>query len=759
MVDVIGRDTVADAQGRKRPALVQRLIRFLGVNRNNLGSTLLTVSVTAFLSIITCVSYPTIIFSGALAPYLHIGIGIGFFSAAVLGAVMAPGSSYPGAVTYAQSQPLVILGLIATSMVAALHATGRDDRILATVLAAIMVGSLAYGAFLLFLGVFRLGNLIRYIPYPVMGGFLAGIGWLMLKAAIAAMAGIEIHYDSVLELFEPAIFPKWSIGLALGVIIRLIQTRRRHTWNLPAMLAAAIAAFWAAAAFAGASEDGLRSSGWLPERAPEGGLWMPWHHLVGLHEAAWDLFPVHIGEFATLAVMSAMALLLSANAIELSTRRDLDLNRELRSAGIANLLCGLGGGLPGYYSMNGTLAAERMNTPIRFVGLATSAICFVALLTTANMVTYIPKLVVGGLLVDMSFGFLLEWLYGGWRRLPKLEFLILLVVFATVVIVGFMQAVILGTLTGVVLFVVRYSQIGVARDKLSGATYRSNVDRAEAEHALLREHGDHIYILRLQGFLFFGTANKLISIVRRRLGKPERRPLRYLIVDFKLVTGMDASAVASFAKLAQYAEDKQFVLVLCSVAEPFSLLLSKDNVDVSHPYIRRFRDLDHALEWAENDLLAGHRAVAAASAGGFDVQIRRIYPDSADAERFRTYCETLSFEAGDVLIRQGGAADDMLFVESGRVAIMLELPSGDSVRLKSMGPGTVVGEIAFYLGIPRSASVVAVEPTVAYRLCAERLRAMQSDDPVLATAFHQYMASSLSAKLVDTNRLVSALNQ
>lgn len=759
MVDVIGRNTGAANSNRNLRTAVVRLVRYLGVNRRNLAPTLLTVSVTSFLSIVACVSYPTIIFSGALAPYLHIGIGIGFFSAAVLGAVMAPGSSYPGAVTYAQSQPLVILGLIASSLVATLHAAGQDDRILATVLAAIMVGSLAYGAFLLFLGYFRLGNLIRYIPFPVMGGFLAGIGWLLLKAAIAAMAGIDVHYDNVLELFQPAVLPRWSLGLALGLIIRYLQSRHRHAANLPAALAVAIAGFWTVAAIAGTSENALRGNGWLPERFPSSGHWTPWQHLVSLDSAAWTLFPAHIGEFATLAVMSALALLLSANAIELSTRRDLDLNRELRSAGIANLLCGLGGGLPGYYSMNGSLASNRMQTPIRFVGLATSAVCFLALLTTSQVVTYIPKIVAGALIVDMALGFLLEWLYVSWRRLPQADFLILLLVFGTVVFAGFMEGIALGTLTGVVLFVVRYSQIGIARDKLSGSTYRSNVDRAEAQQAVLRESGDQIYILRLQGFVFFGTANKLISIVRRRLTNPTRQPLRYLIVDFKLVTGMDASAVASFSKLAQYAEDKQFVLVLCHLVEAFSALLGKDGLDETDRNIRVFRDLDHSLEWAENDLLARNGAALPGPAAAFDVQIGAIYPLPADAERFRTYCEALSYKAGDSLIRQGAAADDMLYIESGRAAIMLELPGGASVRLKSIGAGTIVGEIAFYLGVPRSASVVALEPTTAFRLSGERLRQMQQDDPALATQFHQYMARTLSAKLVETNRLVSALNQ
>ena len=747
----------ATAEPAPPAGLAARLQRFLGVNRHNIGPALLTVAMTAFLSIIACVSYPTIIFSGALAPYLNVGIGIGFFSAAVLGAVMAPGSSYPGAVTYAQSQPLVILGIIASAIVTALHASGQDDRILPTVLAAIMTGSVTYGAFLLFLGYFRLGNLIRYIPFPVMGGFLAGIGWLLLKAAIISTSGLDLRFDTVATLFEPTTLPKWALAVLLGIVIRILQACWRRAATLPLVLVVALAAFWIVAAAAGASDADLRDGGWLPSHFSESEHWLPFRHLVLIDQAAWSLFPGYIDEFATLAVMSAFALLLSANAIELGTRRDLDLNRELRSAGIANILCGLGGGLPGYYSLSASRLSSRRHTPIRFVGLATSAICFLALLVSAPVVSYIPKLVAGGLVAEMALGFLWEWLYGSWRRLGPAEFLVLLLVFATVVFFGFMEGIALGMAAGVVLFVVRYSKIGVARDVLSGAAYHSNVDRGEAQLALLHEFGDEIHILRLQGFVFFGTANALVRLVRKRLAQAGKHPLRYLLVDFHLVTGMDASAVVSFAKLAQMAEDSEFTLVICRVSQECAALLHRDAVE-ERRQVRVFHDLDHGLEWAEDDLLGRHGDAGLATAA-FDVQIRAIYPNPADAETFRAYCEGMRYAAGDTMIRQGALANDLLYIESGRVAIMLEAPGGGTVRVKTMGAGTIVGEVAFYLGAPRSASVVAVEPTTAYRLSAESLRAMQRDAPALATLFHQHMARILSTKLVETNRLVSALNQ
>jgi SulP family sulfate permease len=110
--------------------------------------------------------------------------------------------------------------------------------------------------------------------------------------------------------------------------------------------------------------------------------------------------------------------------------------------------------------------------------------------------------------------------------------------------------------------------------------------------------------------------------------------------------------------------------------------------------------------------------------------------------------------------RQGHQADpstDLFFVESGRVAIQLEVPGQAPVRLRSMGPGTVIGEVALYLKLPRSASVVAETDSSVYRLTLEALHTMQQQDPGLAAALHKFIVRLLAKRLNDTNKLLSAV--
>jgi SulP family sulfate permease len=739
---------------------MQRFASLVGIDPRAVLPALGTAAVTSFLSIVACVSYPSIIFSGELEPLLPAGIGVFFLSAAILGGIVALTSSYPGSIGYAQSEPAVIIGLISVSMSAILRAEGRPDLILPTLLAVIITGSVACGLFFVFLGTFRLGNLIRFIPFPVMGGFLAGIGWLLGLAALSSMAGVRLKPANAMDFLDTAVVAKWLPGVAAGALLWALQTWRRHTANLPLVLGGTLLLFWIAVGLGDSPVEAWRAGDWLLGPFPEGGLWSPRQTADALTQAAWHLFPSHLAEFLTLLVLTAVALLLTANSIELATRRDLDLNRELRFIGFGNALAGLAGGHPGYHALSASVLAHRLGTPVRLVGLVTALVCLAAPFVGAKVLGYVPKLVTGALLAYLAIGFLADWLYATWRRMPLAEYGVLLLVFATVVSAGFMEAIGLGTAAGIALFVVRYSKIGVARNVLSGAAYHSNVDRPEAQRVVLLTRGDQIFILKLQGFMFFGTASALVAMVRQRLDDPSRIPLRHLVCDFRLVSGIDATAAASFAKLVQYAEEKDFTLTLTAMPGEVSTLLRRERIDEGvAARVRVFSDLDHGLEWAENDLLFREGVRPAPPAEAMDAQIRTMFPDPQDARRFGAYLEPASYPGGERLIHQGTQSDDILFIATGRVAIVLDLQNGQTLRLRSMGAGTVVGEIAFYLGAARSASVVALEPTTAYRLSSARLRDMQRDDPALATTFHHCMARMLASKLIDTNRLVGALNQ
>jgi SulP family sulfate permease len=140
-------------------------------------------------TLIGATALAALIFSGELAGGLPIGIGILLFSAAAVGVVVGATSSYPGAVAQPQDGAAAILGLLALSVYAALPPALPYEQKLVSVFVAIGVTTFITGLFFLALGGLRLGGLVRFVPYPVVGGFLAGSGWLFVKGSLTVMIG------------------------------------------------------------------------------------------------------------------------------------------------------------------------------------------------------------------------------------------------------------------------------------------------------------------------------------------------------------------------------------------------------------------------------------------------------------------------------------------------------------------------------------------------------------------------------------------
>ena len=167
---------------------------------------------------------------------------------------------------------------------------------------------------------------------------------------------------------------------------------------------------------------------------------------------------------------------------------------------------------------------------------------------------------IDGLFLGLSF--LLEWVYDAWRTLPKTDYVLILIILWIVGTVGFLEGVFVGLFMTIIIFVINYSRIHVVKHTLSGSTFQSTVGRSAVDRRILQEKGDALVIFKLHGFIFFGTANTLYQQIRQRLIAPESTVVRFLVLDFRLVSGLDSSALNSFIKLKQLAETQGAILVL-----------------------------------------------------------------------------------------------------------------------------------------------------------------------------------------------------
>ena len=316
----------------------------------------------------------------------------------------------------------------------------------------------------------------------------------------------------------------------------------------------------------------------------------------------------------------------------------------------------------------------------------------------------------------------------------------------------------MGLVAAIVLFVVNYSKINVVHHALSGAEIKSNVERCAYHQRVLKDKlGQYIYVLELQGFLFFGSANALLDQVRERLADAAQPRLRYLVFDFQRVSGFDSSAVMSFVKCRQIAETQNITLVLTHLSAEMQKRFEMDDLSESRAGIRIFPDLDHGLEWCEEQLLDIEQVTALHTPVTLSAQLADSGFEKSNTKRLLNYLERVNFKAGENLIHQGAEADQMYFIEMGAVSVYLELGNQQRMRLQTLGLGTAIGEPGLYMGTTSSSSVVADMPVTAYRLTRAALAEMKQKEPELAATFHEFAARLLSERLTSITRTLEAV--
>lgn len=705
--------------------------------------------VLGILNVTFATSFALLLFSGPLVAHIAWGMGVILFGAFMVGTVVALTSSYPGMIAAPQEIPVVILSLATMSIAARMSDSADAEAVFFTVTTTIAVTSLLTGLLFWTLGRFKLGNLVRFIPYPVVGGFLAGSGWLLVHSAMGVMLDTSFTLAQLPLLLQSGMLLKWLPGFLLAMLLLAVSRRCSQPMMIPLLLLLSVGLFYLFLLFTQTSITQASAQGWLLRPFSDKGIWQPLT-LTALQHVHWRVIVEHAGSLVAILIIGGIALLFNASGLELTLRRDIDLNRELQCAGLANILAGFGGAPPGYQTLSDTTLGHNMGVTSRLPGLISAAFCGATLLFGLPLLSHFPKPIAGSLFFFLGLSFLVDWLYDKWFTLPSSDYflvVLILIVFGTF---GFLQGVAAGVLVAMVLFVIKYSRINVIKHTLSGVNRQSNVDRALPDKQVLDTQGEQLYVLTLQGFIFFGTANNLLEQMRQRAHDPTLMPLRFVIFDFRLVSGLDASALHSFTKIQMVAESFRFTLVFVHL----SPLLQRQLGAGGH---LTFDDLDHGLEYCEEHILAMQPGRLMDSEDARRVQLSALLQGSGVASRVMPYFERLEIEQDCYVIRRGDAPKGIYFIESGQMTAQLEQQDGKIIRLRKMGAGTTVGEIGMYVGGPASASVVTDWPSTVNFLSAQNLKRMEETEPEVAAAFHKFIAALLGERLADATRALQAL--
>jgi len=720
--------------------------------KSNLVPSIIAGVIGGIIKIVAAMAFSALIFTGTLAAYLPQGIGIVLFGFLLFAVISTFTASYPVNINTPQDIPIAIIALIATTVMATNGKDWNAETTFQFIFVTIALTSILVGIFFFILGTLKLGKLVRFIPYPVVGGFLAGTGWLIVKFAFIMTAGMGLSLDNVVSLFDQATLHKWFPGLIFGLIMLISSRYTKHYLLIPVLIAIGITSFYAIMFFYGFSYTDLESNGYLLGPFPEGGLFqgLP---LKYLSDFKWSIFLEQLPAIGTMMILNAISVLFNYSGLEIIIKKDLDLDQELKTTGIGNIIAGLGGAPPGHLSLGGTLLSISIGSKSKLTNIVIALLCAITLFFGSEVLSFFPRIILGGLLFNLGLSFLVDWLYSTWSRVPKTDYTIILLIFLVIGTVGFLEGVITGLLMSVVLFVVSYSKVEIIKHELTGKTFHSNVERSESVKKIIDDSGDQTLILPLQGFIFFGSANRLLERIKLHLQSQNEKNLKYLVFDFKQVTGVDSSTINSFNKLRILAELDNFQVLFCNLTPQIISQFEAEGLFAdSMDLFLKFDDLDHGMEWCEEQIISETTISSNKQKEEID-EIKLFEEKFAD---LLIYFESKDINQNTTFIEQGNDPEGLYFIKSGRVTVELR-SSNNKIRLKSMGTGTVVGEVSLYLKTQATASVISNTACKTYFLSHENFEKLNKENPERAAELHTYIVKLLSDRLAKSNATIQAL--
>ena len=702
------------------------------------------------------ISLINLIFTGSLSTLLPLGISIALLATTIVLITTTLLSTLPFGIGIVQDGPAIIMAVLVSGYLG-LPISLDAETLTATVLTSMVFGTLLVGVIFFAMGVLRWGNFVRYIPYPVIGGFLAGTGWLITLGGLGIVLGeLPSTLLGFQNLFHPTEMTLWVPAVLSGLTIFIVMRNSRSPLSFPLTLFILLAIFYLGLLITGTSLDEAMTMGLLLGTVGEPAF-QP-ISISTLRQADWLAIATQAGNFGILVGISLISFLLYLTSLEVTAEREIDINRELRNAGVVNFLTGLAGGMIGYLSLSLSSLTYRNGSRSRVVGISAAVMVSGILVVGFSSLAYFPLAIVAGMLLFIGIDFLYNWVIATWKQFSPLEYSVIIIILIIIALTDFLIGVLVGLAIMIVMFVVSYSKVQTIQHTFTGNELQSNVDRNSLERRWLYDRGHAIRIMLLRGFLFFGTANSIVDKLREFLAADSDLTPRFIILDFKNVTGLDTSAALSLIKIEHLTAENHIQLVLTGLSSNQALRLERGGMNTKSELVHRLPDLDRGLEWCEQQLLNDEEKPCDPLPEGISAQLSALGFNERSVDRLMDYLHPMNLSKGDYLIHKNEAADALYYIEEGRVSVVLEQADGEQIRLRSLTHGATVGEMGLYSGQVRSASVIAEEPTRVHRLSLEAMERMTESEPDLLAAFHRWVAASLSERLAQKSRGIGVLH-
>ena len=622
----------------------------------------------------------------------------------------------------------------------------------------------AGGLFQTILGYFRIGSLTKYVPYPVISGFINGIAISLILhqlPTILGMAGDQnpadfmqiMQFEHLTAFLVGGItiggvftakkyFPKLSpplFGLTVGVSLYYsIFTLFKSANVLP--IVGKITIGKANTVFIGATVDALN-----------------WE-LIG------SILPEVLFFGMIICLVSSIETLMSSSAIGYRTGQRFDSNRDLMGQGLGNIIASLFSIMPSSGSLVRSVANINTGGETRWSGIFCSLFILLVFVFAHPFIGKIPLTVLSGVIIAISLSlldgydarFFFKALKAGrFTRELGLNFMISLTVTVLTVAVDLTWAIIVGVLITTAVFVVKTGKSVIRRKYRCNQMHSKRVRNME-QTRYLEENGTKILVIELQGPLFFGSAEEVSKEIDTSNGGSE-----YIIINMKRVSEIDITGTKCLLQIHGLLGKKGKTLLISHMWEGHKLwqafvyadaisIIGKDHI---------FPDIDCALEYAENKLL--YDGPGETSDKKYRLAEMDILSGFTDEEIkiVKTRLNEETYGDGEVIIRQGDRDRDLYLLLQGIVSAKLKFQNKSlERRLNSISAGVAFGEIALLDNKPRSADIVADGDVVVCKLPYGQFLDLQKSEPLVANKLILNIALILSTRIrLSTNEIQSML--
>lgn len=446
----------------------------------------------------------------------------------------------------------------------------------------LMIATLMAGILLIILGVFRLGTIIKFIPYPIIIGFTSGIALTIFTTQIADVFGLQFGGEKVPGDFigKWILYARhfdtvnwWNVAVSIASILMIALTPK-FSKKIPGSLVAIIlvtVAVYLMKMYGGVTSidtigDRFSIQSQLPEATVPSLDW----------EAVKNLFPVAI----TIAVLGAIESLLSATVADGVIGDHHDSNTELVAQGIANIISPIFGGIPATGAIARTMTNINNGGRSPIAGIVHAIVLLLILIFLMPLAKFIPMACLAGVLVVVSYNMSGWRVFKGLLKNPKSDVTVLLITFFLTVIFDLTVAIEVGLVIACVSFMKRVmetTQISVITDEID-PNKESDVETHE-EHLVIPE-GVEVY--EINGPYFFGIATKFEEIMARLGDRPQIRIIRMRKVPF-----IDSTGIHNLTTLCEMSQKENIHIILSGVnpqvhtvleRSGFYTLLGKENI-------------------------------------------------------------------------------------------------------------------------------------------------------------------------------------